>query len=157
MVVASALALTVILVPLEAFSTCHGLALARADVLVPNLTTATSLNLALEFAASDVPRVLIWLSRVLLRLADTGARGAVPDEALGAVVADVASASACVKVEEMVVCANTLDASAFTGKCVKLLKFVVTMSHHVSTRAVNIIVCERSPDELAFWTEDEIV
>jgi hypothetical protein len=157
MAVASALALTVTLVPLGAFTTCQGFALAIADVLVPDITRFTRLNFALEFAASDVPRVLIWLSRVLLRLADTRARGAVPDEAWVAVVADVASASACVKVEEMVVCANTLDASAFTGKCVKLLKFVVTMSHHVSTRTVNIIVPKRSPDELSFWTEDEIV
>lgn len=57
----------------------------------------------------------------------------------------------------MVVVARTLDTGAFSGKCVKLLKLVVAVSHHVPTRTVHVTISERPPDELAFWTDDQFL
>lgn len=87
----------------------------------------------------DVPCKVRVLS--FLRFADAVTGLAVPDEwdavlFAWALFGEVACAAAIIEVPEMLIWAKALNTEAFSGKCIELFKFVVTMTHFVPARTV---------------------
>lgn len=141
--------------PLPASTAVLRLADTGAGSLIPYLQwVITSLNDTVTLTLVHVPGLVVC---AVLRRANALTPSVIPDCVNRAVITPWdALTFAGVKVPEVVVVARTLDAAAFTGKCVELLILIFALSHFVPARAVAVLVTTCAVHELAGAAGDYI-